>query len=118
MTLLIGTKLSQITDEDGTIKVGFWCPGCDTAHFLGVDGTDRRGNGPPNWQWNKDGNKPTFWPSVDAAKDSPEHHCHSWVSNGRITFLSDSFHALKNTTVDLPDWDEHKSRWVERLLTF
>jgi hypothetical protein len=29
--------------------------------------------------------------------------CHSWVTNGRIQFLSDCTHSLKDQTVELPE---------------
>jgi hypothetical protein len=39
-----------------------------------------------------------------------QHHaparCHSFVEAGRIRFLNDCWHDLKNQTVDLPDLDE------------
>jgi hypothetical protein len=31
--------------------------------------------------------------------------CHSYVTNGRIQFLSDCHHSLAGQTVELPDWD-------------
>lgn len=32
--------------------------------------------------------------------------CHSFVTDGRIQFLSDCTHALVGQTVDLPDWSD------------
>jgi len=49
---------------------------------------------------------PTFTPSINCNADDPPHRCHSFVVEGKIQFLGDSFHKLANQTVDLPDWDE------------
>ncbi|MQV98083.1 ammonia monooxygenase [Sinorhizobium medicae] len=90
-------------------RLMFWCPGCDGAHQVGV------GAGPgPRWGYNGNPDAPTFTPSVlvtydgpDAGKDgAPPAICHSFVTDGRIQFLSDSTHALAGQTVDIPDWEE------------
>lgn len=105
----------------------FWCPGCDGAHMV------RTGDGPgPRWGWNGNVDKPTFKPSIlvrsteltangradlDAwraagcQRPAPELEsiptvCHSFVTDGRIQFLSDCTHHLAGQTVDLPDWDD------------
>lgn len=95
--------------------VEFWCPGCDERHAIRT--------GPNGWTWNSDSVLPTFSPSVlvephdtliNEDLDLPElvaeenrtttPRCHSFVTNGRIEFLSDSTHALAGQTVDLPAW--------------
>ncbi|RVF00058.1 ammonia monooxygenase [Sinorhizobium meliloti] len=87
----------------------FWCPGCDGAHQVGV------GAGPgPRWGYNGNPDAPTFTPSVlvtydgaDAGKDgAPPAICHSFVTDGRIQFLSDCTHPLAGRTVDIPDWED------------
>jgi len=107
-------------------SVAFWCPGCNEAHAVGV-GT---GSG-PRWGYNGNPDVPTFTPSVFArsghyvpgfensscwCKYNAEHpddpdpiqctSCHSFVTDGRIQFLSDCSHALAGQTVDLPDWPD------------
>jgi hypothetical protein len=94
-------------------RVHFWCPGCDDAHGIGY--------GPGGWTWNGDLDHPTFSPSVlvrgtqwepDAGFHKPNHRvdpggttvCHSFVTDGRIQFLSDCTHHLAGQTVDLPEW--------------
>lgn len=91
----------------------FWCPGCDGAHMVRV------GEGPgPRWGYNGNPNAPTFTPSInvtyngtDAGKlqndgrRAPSSVCHSFVTDGRIQFLSDCTHELASQTVDLPDWE-------------
>lgn len=91
----------------------FWCPGCHGAHQVNVG----EGLG-PRWDYNGDPNKPTFMPSVlvtyngpDAGQDNgdgraPPAVCHSFVTDGRIQFLSDCTHELAGRRVDIPSWDE------------
>ena len=102
-------------------KKAFWCPGCKEMHPIPVGG-----NG---WQWNGSYDKPTFMPSVfvrgvvitakgefqyrqwcDAGYrpgalpenlDSKSTCCHSYVRDGRIQFLADCTHELRNQTVEL-----------------
>lgn len=38
-------------------------------------------------------------------RDNPESRCHSYVRDGKIEFLGDCFHDLKNTTVELPEYE-------------
>ena len=96
----------------------FWCPGCDEAHGIPVDGS--RG-----WTWDGSLDSPTVSPSilVRATLYGPEKVgftkydgpfpcegtpsvCHSFVKAGRIEFLGDCTHHLAGQTVDLPDWEE------------
>lgn len=112
------------TEDNGLM---FWCPGCQEAHRI------QHGSGlGPRWGWNGDVNKPTFTPSVlvtgknftpngeadfdawhDAGCPTPaptfesmDLRCHTFVTDGRIQFLSDCTHALAGQTVDLPAWPE------------
>ena len=111
---LIGTKLRSI--EGG--RVAFECPGCGMMHQVRVEGSLR-----PRWEWNGDGHRPTFSPSIlvedghyvdPAGKwcdrsggDEPCEclRCHSFVRDGMIQFLGDCTHALAGQTVALPDLD-------------
>lgn len=120
----ISRKLRRV--EGGRLM--FWCPGCDGAHQVGV------GEGPgPRWGYNGNPEAPTFTPSVlvRSGHHARDHKgkcwcdynaervangeepsgfscsiCHSFVTDGRIQFLTDSTHALAGQTVDLPDFDE------------
>lgn len=81
----------------------FWCPGCDGAHSINVG----EGLG-PRWTFNGDYDKPTFKPSIfvnkgQACPSLPA--CHSWVTDGQITFLADSTHKMAGQTVPLLDFD-------------
>lgn len=66
--------------------------------------------------FNGDKEKPTFRASVlvyeiippdqvDGSSYKGRPRCHSFVTDGRIEYLSDSTHELRGQTVDLPDWD-------------
>jgi hypothetical protein len=57
------------------------------------------------WTWNGSLDKPTFTPSLLCNQDSPESRCHSFVTDGKIQFLSDCHHELAGQTVELPDWE-------------
>ena len=85
--------------------------------------------GADGWNWNGDIDKPTFTPSVlvtttrftdkgeadyeewyangckatNVEFESEPVRCHSFITNGRIQFLSDCTHALADQTVNLPE---------------
>jgi hypothetical protein len=64
----------------------------------------------PVWTFNGDEEKPTFSPSILVSSTSPKDgkiyiKCHSFVTDGKIQFLSDSAHALAGQTVELPEVD-------------
>lgn len=75
----------------------FHCPGCKCAHRVPV-------NGLYSWAWNGSENTPTLEPSLNYNMMDPATHCHSFVTEGRIQFLPDCFHALAGLTVDIPEW--------------
>lgn len=112
------TKLRHCKDGNQEYDLlWMWCPGCNEHHAVKV-------NVPYGWGWNGSEEAPTITPSIlvrgynriteDEAKRimQGEHIepvptvCHSFVTNGKIQFLSDSTHALAGQTVDLPDLDE------------
>lgn len=100
---------------DGELMVLFWCPGCDIYHGPRVEG------GASQWGWNRDRDRPTFTPSIlvrgtqrltdeELARvqagepfEPKPLVCHTFVTDGRIQFLSDCTHALAGQTVDIPD---------------
>lgn len=81
----------------------FHCPGCGYDHAFAV-GQPREGK-PDVWTWNGSLETPTFKPSLLCNGDTPAVRCHSFVTDGQIQFLTDSFHKLAGKTVDLPDWE-------------
>lgn len=92
----MGIKLHEFGkgQRGGTVYC-FHCPGCENAHPIEV----------PHWTWNGSMTEPTFDPSLLCNKDTPESRCHSFIRDGKIQFLSDCHHALKDTTVEIPDWE-------------
>jgi len=87
--------------------LAFHCPGCGYGHAVTVNG--HRNSQNATWSWNGSMDAPTFAPSINCNAGDPHHQCHSLVVDGRIQFLGDYFHELKNQTVDIPDWDEEDS---------
>lgn len=79
----------------------FHCPGCDCSHPFEVNCPS--GNG---WAWNGSLDMPTFAPSLLVNQHRQESRCHSFVTDGKIQFLSDCHHKLAGQTVDVPDWEE------------
>ena len=98
-------RLADNGTEPGR-RVHFRSPGSDDVHGVVVDA-------PNGWTWNGDLERPTFKPSVLVRYGNREPGplgvnavCHSFVTDGRIQFLTDSTHALAGQTVDLPPWDD------------
>jgi Family of unknown function (DUF6527) len=93
--------------EHETKVLAFHCEGCgyDHAFTVGPQNLANTGNIRPRWNWNGSMEQPTFTPSLLCNGSDPAQRCHSFVTNGRIQFLDDSWHHLKGKTVDLPDWE-------------
>lgn len=86
----------------------FDCPGCKIVHMVWVKQPE--GGRYPIWEFNGDMEKPTITPSVSVNANVPidppnTHKCHSFITDGKIQFLSDCTHPLAGQTVDLPDLD-------------
>lgn len=88
----------------------FFCPGCGYDHPFHVPPQRREprvgGVPAPLWEWNGSKDKPTFTPSLLVFGMAPEKRCHSFVTDGRIQYLGDCFHHLKNQTIELPEYEE------------
>lgn len=113
------TAVAKKWTGGGQEGVHFFCPGCNEVHGITYS--------PTGWSFNGNLVSPTFTPSVlvrghkvvkdekgkwtgdwvrdDAGGLVPE-ICHSFVTDGRIQFLSDCTHPLKGQTVDLPPWKD------------
>ena len=95
-------RATVTTNEGKFYRWMIFCPGCECAHGIN-DG----------WKFNGNFDLPTFTPSilvksrgyVGLISDNVVENtvCHSFVTDGKIRFLSDCTHALKGKTVDLPD---------------
>lgn len=120
--------LSPVLADFGPGRVAFWCPGCECTHQIPV-AAQQTGAA---WSYNENPASPTFSPSIlmrtghyipseqgkrcwcdynreqIAAGKEPAGFecgvCHSFVTDGRIQFLSDCTHALAGQTVDLPEY--------------
>jgi hypothetical protein len=92
--------MAKLVRLDGG-QAAFTCPGCGRAHFIRVN--DRGDQTDGAWGWNLSLDAPTLTPSILTWRE-PGSRCHSFVRDGKIQFLSDCEHPLKNQTVDLPEW--------------
>jgi len=76
--------------------VGFWCPGCEEMHciYFGLPGG-----------WTNDGTeeKPTIRPSllVQYGTRPGDKRCHSFITDGRWEYLSDTTHRLAGQSVPM-----------------
>lgn len=95
--------VSRVLAKGGGNSLWFECPGCDMPHSV----QHGAGEG-PRWGWNGNADSPTFSPSILVrypwGPEQVEKVCHSFVTDGRIQFLSDCTHELAGQTVDLPGW--------------
>lgn len=78
--------------------IGYWCPGCDRLHVLWTSA----GSGHPAWQWDGSLDRPTVVPSVIVKTDAGK-VCHHFLTNGVLSYLGDSTHALAGRVLELPD---------------
>lgn len=85
----------------GNGDLGFHCPGCGSGHSFRVSADFSL----PQWMWNGSMDNPTFTPSLLINQGDTASRCHSYVTDGKIRFLSDCWHSLKGQQVELPDWD-------------
>lgn len=122
----MGVKTVEV-HSDGQPS-GEWliqCPGCKFGHSFNIKPNADNGVGgcKPTWTFNGDVYKPTFRASLlvrYTKRLTEEEHtrimagekvtpvdmvCHSFVTDGKIEFLSDCTHALAGQTVELPDID-------------
>lgn len=92
--------------------VWIYCPGCKHHHMLRTrmpsnptqqEVDDQRNNIQGLWTFNGDFDKPTFRASLLIGAHDATYRCHSFITDGKIQFLGDCFHELKNQTVDLPE---------------
>lgn len=112
-------KIKQLSDGSQAYR----CPGCGEIHNPNTEGNHR-------WTYNGDPDKPTFIPSIlvrsghyahghqgdcwctygQRNQNEPSPYkcfiCHSFVTDGKIQFLSDCTHKLAGQTVEIPDWED------------
>jgi len=96
------SKLEIIEPRDGGADYSFFCPGCQCHHGVWI----RNPHLNPCWTFNGDLDHPTFSPSIRVqwpSGDGKENVCHSFVTDGRIQFLTDCTHSLAGQTVEMVD---------------
>jgi len=97
-------KIRECIDSRGNyLMVWMWCPGCDEHHAVPIT-KPSNGNGVA-WTFNGDEEKPTLSPSILVRHKRDNTVCHSFITDGKIQFLSDSTHKLAGQTVELPEVD-------------
>lgn len=99
----------RVSNKEG-VHIGYliFCPACDNAHYL-----DKR------WTFNDNLEKPTFSPSLllrgkvmptdeecdrilnGETVELADLVCHSFITDGKIQYLSDCSHSSKNMTIEL-----------------
>lgn len=78
----------------------FLCQGCDSEHTIPLE----KGEPRTNWGWNGSVDSPTIRPSilVNVGRKNPTIPiCHSYITDGKIQFLSDCTHPLAGQTIEL-----------------
>jgi len=101
----MGAKIKDYgATAEGYHNYVFHCPGCGYDHVFSSGGA--AGVSRPQWVWNGSVDLPTFTPSLLCNQHDPKSRCHSFVTDGKIQFLDDCWHALKGQTIELPDVDE------------
>jgi len=91
-------KHAKYVRSDGSVgkeQYLIFCPGCNDIHAMS----------PQIHSFNGDFDRPTFSPSL-LMNFIPNKVCHSFVKDGKIQFLNDSWHKLKGQTVELPEINE------------
>ena len=99
------SQLSPILRGLPNNQLAFWCPGCQMAHVVAV------GEG-AQWTYNQNPEKPTISPSIKVTHpwwvaETEQYEarvCHSFVVDGKIQFLLDSWHPLAGRVVALPEF--------------
>ncbi len=91
----------KVFEYEGATLARFFCPGCQEHHVPIISPAPFVEG--PVWEFNGDLEKPTLFPSLLVAPDSPGERCHLFVTDGQAQFLPDCHHALAGQTVDLPD---------------
>lgn len=81
--------------------VAITCPGCEEEHQIWVKYPNSNGG---VWKFNNDYENPSFTPSlhIHGVRNRFENFvCHSHITDGVISFCSDTTHWLKGETVEL-----------------
>lgn len=93
-------KFRKIIAYDKTEHIAYNCPGCKYEHAFS----------PNVHKWDGDYDAPTVSPSLLHSNPQGHHTCHSFIRQGKIEFLGDCWHDLKNQTVELPEYPDGTPR--------
>ncbi|GAB6119728.1 DUF6527 family protein [Dysgonomonas termitidis] len=76
----------------------FYCQGCRCRHHVWTNKDSR-----PCWDFNGDTDRPTISPSILVTYPTPSGNriCHSFIKDGRIQYLADCSHELREQTLEL-----------------
>lgn len=92
------SKLAKVTQNSpDDAEYTFYCPGCRTHHWFKTTGKE------PRWTFNGNMEKPTVSPSI---RVRGMQHCHFYIRDGKIEYLSDCDHSLAGKTIDMEEDDE------------
>jgi hypothetical protein len=96
------SKLKRYTQNEGEFhgELGFMCLGCGHRHFISDNETDGH---KLSWTFNKNYESPTISPSILFYHPDGSYRCHSFITDGKIQYLSDCTHELKGQTIELPE---------------
>jgi len=89
-----------LTDAKQVKYLSYICPGCKLYHNIPFTGEKA-------WIFNDNIKEPSLQPSILASYGQDE-ICHHFLTNGKISFLSDCTHELKNKTIDMITQKEQK----------
>lgn len=95
--------VTKFSSNLGDVYVSFKCPGCKGSHVIPFQRPPHRSK-EITWQFNNDLERPTLKPSILARAYEDQKVvdiCHSFVTDGKIQFLSDCTHAFAGKTVPL-----------------
>lgn len=100
---IVNGEHTQCTPQEAEF-VKLIIPGPSGVLILPITLSGKR-EGTPNWSWNEDVDYPTLKPSVRTLIDRyfTPIICHSFITEGKVRFLSDCTHSLVNQTIDLID---------------
>jgi len=118
-------RIAPIVVEEKRIGWMFFCPACKHGHAIQTASEYGIFPGGDIWTFNGDTERPTIKASVLSRcntwippvnetnleefhknpwkQEQVESICHSMVTDGRIEFMNDCTHDLKNKTVELPE---------------
>lgn len=98
-------KIIIIESNGKSVGYCFKCPACGFLHKFCT--ADAHTEGWPVWTLTGTPEKPTIRDSILVKEDFGENHesrqCHSFVTDGQISFCGDCTHSMAGQTVPLPE---------------